>query len=63
MRNGEVLRDLRRGVTAVVVDDDQFDGVRLGRHKPIDLGEAGRQAARFVVRRDYNGKKRWCTDD
>ena len=62
MRGGELLRDLRCGIAAVVIDDDHFNGVRLSGHKSIDLRQARRQAARLVVRRDDNGKQRWRVD-
>jgi len=57
MLAGILLRNLRRSVVAVVVNNDDLGGVRLGGYKPINLFQARRQAAGFVVRRNNDRQK------
>ena len=63
MLRGKLVRDAARAVAAVIVDDDDFDRVRLRRHEPIDLLQTGRQAALFVVGGNDDGQQRRGVDD
>ena len=55
MLRREVLGNLQRRIAAVVVDDDDFDGIILGGDKLIDLGQAGGQTSLFIVSGYHDG--------